>query len=516
MISQSFIRMNMQQLQHWLSRLSILVLTIGLALGVGLTPVTRAATFTVNSTNDVNDGTCDAAHCSLREAIIAANATVGTDTIAFNIPGAGPHTIQPSPALPVITSPVIIDGYTQPGSSPNTNPVGSAINAVLKIELSGVSAGIGANGVKISAGNSTVKGLVINRFNDSGINLITNGGNTIEGNFIGTSITGTIDLGNSSDGVFIGSVSNNTIGGTTAATRNLISGNNFEGIEINGSDSGATGNLVQGNYIGTDINGTVDLGNTDRGVAIYSAANNTTIGGTTETARNLISGNDSVGILIYQTTGTIVQGNTIGTDITGTADLRNASHGVEIEQSSNSTIGGITAGAGNVIAFNGADGVNIYPGTGNAIHSNSIFSNTGLGIDLQVNGVTPNDLGDGDTGANNQQNFPVLIGAASGSTIVTGTLNSTANTTFRIEFFSNTACDPSGYGEGRTFLGSTNVTTDGSGNTNLSAFFATTVPVGQYVTATATDPNNNTSEFSQCRQVVAGSFNHVYLPLVLK
>jgi len=135
--------------------------------------------------------------------------------------------------------------------------------------------------------------------------------------------------------------------------------------------------------------------------------------------------------------------------------------------------------------------------------SNSIHSNAGLGIDLGDDGVTPNDLGDFDSGANNFQNFPVLTSAISGSTSIEGTLNSTVNTTFRLEFFSNIACDPSGNGEGESFLGSTDVTTDGNGDVMFMATFPVTVPVGQFITATATDPNNDTSEFSQCSETAA-------------
>ena len=116
--------------------------------------------------------------------------------------------------------------------------------------------------------------------------------------------------------------------------------------------------------------------------------------------------------------------------------------------------------------------------------------------------MTPNDAGDGDAGANNLQNFPVLTSATSGSTTIEGTLNSASNTQFRLEFFANTACDPSGFGEGETFLGSTDVTTDGSGNASFTVTFPATVPVGQFITSTATDPDNNTSEFSQCIDVV--------------
>ena len=162
----------------------------------------HAASFTVTNISDSGPG-------SLRQAIVDANTNPGTDTITFNIPGTGPHTIQPTSALPTITDSVVIDGYTQPGASPNTNTPATGLNTVLMIELDG--GNMGANGLHITAGDSTVRGLVINRFRSSpdvwasgiGILLDTSGGNVIEGNFIGTDVTGTVDLGNSERGVAI-------------------------------------------------------------------------------------------------------------------------------------------------------------------------------------------------------------------------------------------------------------------------------------------------------------------------
>jgi CSLREA domain-containing protein len=324
-------------------------------------------------------------------------------------------------------------------------------------------------------------------------------GNLVQSNYIGTDVNGTAVLGNFY-GVDIYDAPNNTIGGTVAGERNIISGNDHDGVDIWGS--GATGNLVQGNYIGTDVNGTADLGNFGDGVLIDEAPSNT-IGGTVAGARNVISGNEWHGVDIRGSgaTGNQVQGNYIGTDVNGTAALGNSTNGVMILDAPSNTIGGTTAGAGNVIAFNVGDGVFVESGTGNLIDPNSIYSNGGLGIDLGTNGVIPNDAGDPDSGANNLQNFPVLTSANQGSTDIEGSLNSTANTQFTIDFFSNTACDPSDHGEGETSLGSTTVVTDGTGNKDFTVSFGTTVPVGRYITATATDPNNNTSEFSECIEV---------------
>ena len=440
-----------------------------------------ATEFIVTNTNDSGAG-------SLRQAILDANADPGTETIRFNIPGTSVKTITPTSALPTITDTVIIDGTTQPGFS------GTPI-----IELNGSSAAI-ANGLRITAGNSTVKGLVINRFTGHGIWLQTNGNNVIQGNYIGTDASGTLDLGNSLIGVSIDNSPNNTIGGIGVGTRNLISGNNQSGISIIGSN--AAGNLVLGNHIGTDVSGTADLGNSFNGISID--APNNTIGGTVLQARNIISGNNQSGVSISGggAGGNLVQGNYIGTAANGISSLGNSSYGVFVATSSDNTIGGTTAGAGNILAFNRDDGVYVISGTGNRILSNAIFSNSGLGIDLGADGVTPNDPGDGDTGANNLQNFPFFTSAVrNGNNVaIAGTLNSTPNQTFRIEFFGTNDLDPTGYGEGQTYLGATDITTDSSG---IATFDVTLAAIGiEYIAATATDPNNNTSEFSQGRFAV--------------
>jgi uncharacterized repeat protein (TIGR01451 family) len=372
------------------------------------------------------------------------------------------------------------------------------------------------DGVNINAPGNTIGGTalgagnVISGNNEDGVEISSSGstGNQVQGNFIGTDVNGTADLGNTDDGVSIVNAPSNTIGGTTAAARNIISGNNGDGVLVSGSS--ATGNQVRGNYIGTDGGGTADLGNSQNGVTISGSASGTIIGGTTVGARNLISGNDADGVEISSgVTGSLVQGNFIGTQVNGGSPLGNAGHGVFLSGTgSNNTIGSAAPGEGNTIAFNGGDGIFQQGGTGNTFSSNSIFSNTGLGIDLSANGVTANDSCDPDLLANNRQNFPVLTSATSSasSTTIMGTLNSTASTTFRLEFFSNASCDPSGNGEGETFLGSTTAPTDGGCNTPINVTLSS-VPSGSFITATATDPNGNTSEFSQCLAVVGCTYS---------
>lgn len=516
----------------------------------------EVATFVVTSTGDggdanTGDGVCATVAggpCTLRAAIQQANASFGANKIHFNIPPSGTKTISPDSALPTITDPVTIDGTTQPGFS------GSPI-----IELDGSSApspgSIFVNGLTISAGNTTVRGLVINRFAGVGIFVDGGSGNVIEGNYIGTNVAGTADLGNSFDGVVLFGSSSNTIGGATAPKRNVISGNNSDGVSIvgvstgnvvegnyigttatggaalgnsddgvfgGGSGSGVTGNtirgnvisgnsddgvrlngaattgnLVQGNSIGTDSTGTVDLGNGQEGVFLDGGTSGNTIVG------NVISGNQLDGILLSAAgSGNQIKGNKIGTTAAGTGDLGNTHNGIRIVGGSGTIVGGTAAGAANVISGNDANGVAVLASTGNAIQRNSIFANTGLGIDLGLGGVTANDPGDTDTGANELQNFPVLTSAvtAGGVTTIEGTLNSTPATAFTIEFFANGACDPSNHGEGQSFRGSTTVTTGPTGDASFVFVATSPIAAGEFVTATATD-SAGTSEFSKCLEV---------------
>ncbi len=747
-----------------------------------VTTVARA--FVVNSTgdggdSDLADGACNdgGGNCTLRAAIQQANATAGLDIIAFNIPGGGVHTIQPASPLPPISDTVYLDAASQPGYA------GTPL-----IELDGSLAGVSADGLTLYAGGSTVRGLAVNRFSRYGIYIVGADGNTISANFIGTDPSGTLDYGNGEAGLYLAFSSDNLIGGSAAGEGNLISGNagdgvmlslshrnqvlgntiganlsgtaaianDFSGILVSGGmtntirgnlisgngwrgvylfDSGTrnnqvaanfigtnaqgtgavpngafgiqlqdsaynliggpnpgdgnlisgngasgimmgdpvyflttldVGHTVQGNKIGTDVTGTAALPNGDQGIRIGSHVPGSfyRIGGTSiRILDNLISGNVDNGLLIVGY-AVVVQDNTIGADVTGSAYLgnggdgiyigpvdeavvrgnlisgnggsgiyiesdywtssrhtiqgniiganaagtstlgngvygidvngadnliggpnpgdgnlisRNGNHGILLERGYNTVQGNIigltadgqsplgnlgdginsflkdyqtirgnliganvngiylggsstvedniigtdatgTRNLGNIksgidngyssnntirnntIAFNGFNGVLISFGTGNTVSGNAVYSNTLLGIDLDDDSVTANDSGDADTGGNDRQNFPVLTSAAAGNNavVVQGTLNSAANTTYRLEFFASPQCDSSGYGEGRDYLGFLSVTTDSGGNASFSASLPTGSTVGYAVTATATDPDGSTSEFSQC------------------
>jgi CSLREA domain-containing protein len=482
-------------------------------------------TYTVDSTADTNTGACNPAtanDCTLRDAITAANANSGADTIDFNIPGTGVHTITSSAsALPTINDPVTIDGYSQPGASANTQTLGQGDNAVLLIELTGSQSALTVSGGATTGGSgSTIRGLAANGATTSGDQINIDASNvTITGNFIGLDPTGTTAKPSGNYGIrqqseLVGEVTNNnTIGGTTDAARNVISGNPGGGIIL--VDGGPT--VIRGNYIGPNAAGTsaaVTTAGLELGIDI--------LGGTpftvhdTSIVDNLISGNPDGGLAMNS--GGVIQGNLIGTQRDGTTALGNGNFGgIRLGLNNPVTVGGTAAGEANTIAFNANNGVSVQTNSSSkAILGNSIYSNGetdgGLGISLLDTSVFPlvNDAGDADSVPGNLgQNYPVLSSASisAGNASVSGTLNSTLSTTYRLEFFSNTACNtpspvtggpPSDFGEGQTFLGSTSVTTDASGNASFGPVsFA--VPPGQAViTSTATDPSGNTSEFSQC------------------
>jgi CSLREA domain-containing protein len=475
------------------------------------TVAVNAATFTVDSAGDEDDasignGLCATSlgTCTLRAAIQEANATTATaDTIAFAIPGSGVRTIALASALPFITTEVVIDGFTQSGSQPNSNPTG-AINAVPLIEIQGGQ--FGSCFVSIFGGQLTVKGLVINRCSSSGVEIDVNGSAVILGSFIGTNATGTAAAANSM-GIAASEGSSFTVGGLTAEARNVISGNTNRGILASGNQSGSCLATIQGNLIGADKTGTVAVPN---GVGIQGASDGTvvvvTIGGSTTGAGNVISGNTGQGIELEQhTANSVIQGNLIGTDVSGTAALGNGGIGIHVSDGP-VTIGGTSTGQANVVAFNGTDSF-FHPGIfvetnddGTLISRNSVFSNAGLGIDLAPHPANDNDPQDADTGANGRQNFPVLDTVSfPGGSSIHGTLNSTPGRTFRIEVFGNDQCDPLGHGEGKTFLGSVDTAaTDSNGDVDFTVSFGQTIGA-TLLTATATDlTTNDTSEFSAC------------------
>jgi titin len=335
--------------------------------------------------------------------------------------------------------------------------------------------------------------------NNTGVSLANNAsGNVVQGNYIGTDVKGNSERGNTYAGVQIESGQDNLIGGTEGTTPggpctgacNLISGNganNGAGIRIAGDAS--SGNQVLGNYIGTNAAGTAAIPNDDFGINVFNAPGND-IGGPEPGAGNVIAATTGAGygIILFGdgSDSNAVRGNLIGIGADGQTPLGNTVFGVRILSGDANLVGGPNAGDANVIVNNAAGIAAIGPdAVNNSFLRNSIHSNAGLGIQL-------------DPGANNDQQAPILTSAVNGSTTITGTLDSAPNTTYRIEFFANTACDGSGAGEGETFLGSADRTTDGGGHAVIDATFPSTVGAGGIITATATDPGGNTSEFSNC------------------
>jgi parallel beta-helix repeat protein len=499
----------------------------------------RGDTFTVTNTDDSGDG-------SLRKAITEANAVAGLDTIDFDIPGSGVHTIEVPTALPTVTSPVVIDGTTQPGYA------GAPL-----IELHGAN----TNGLHITAGSSTVRGLVLNGFSQvmllqtgggnviegcyigtdktgtlapfpagHGIRILDSDGNVIggsspssrnlisgtgtavnvessdgaviQGNLIGTDVTGTVALGNSG-GISLSSSNDATIGGSEPGERNVISANRGAGIAMNTG----SGHVIRGNYIGTDISGTKAIGN-DAGIN-DSGIDGLAIGGSSPGEGNLISGNNGMGIYIYNSaTDTTILGNKIGTDVTGTLPLGNITGIATANDIGGFRIGGTAPGEANVIAFNKGYlsyslpvGVLVYNTSKQIpIRGNSIHDNEGLGLALN-GGPTPNDPLDTDTGSNDQQNFPIVRSVAyGGSNIqVAGKFHSAPSTTYILDFYANPPClrFPREFLEGETYLGASELTTDAAGHADFDVTLPVAVENGARIAVTATDPVGNTSEFSQ-------------------
>src|ERR1043166_7304585 len=295
----------------------------------------RGATFTVTTTNDSGAG-------SFRQAILDANAASGPDAIEFQIPGIPPLTIMPTLPLPVLTGPVIINATTHPGYVDHPMVV-----------RDGALTAAGVVGLVIGGGGSTVRGLAINGFTADGIRLDSSG-NSIQGNYIGTDSTGTLARGNGQYGVFVLSTSANLIGGTNAADRNVIAGGNETGIYIlNGAS-----NVVQGNYIGVNAAGLLDLGNRNNGVTIFNGPGNT-VGGLTPGARNVIAGNDGSGVNLNGAgaTGNVVQGNYIGVAANALQAVSNGTDGITLNGAPGNLIGGTNAGARNLISGNGQVGI---------------------------------------------------------------------------------------------------------------------------------------------------------------
>ncbi len=485
---------------------------VGVSCDVGSYEAAAVSFCTVTTTADSGLG-------SLRNCINYANSNPGI-TIRFDIATATNRSagaddwwaISPTSPLPAITADNIdIDAATQTTNQGDTNSSGP------EVEIDGTGAGASADGFVIAAASSgnTIRGFAIGNFSDNGI-LLLGGSNTIAGNYIGLSADGTTAAANNSNdtaqqgGIRIESASN-TIGGTTDADRNVISGNRRAGIQLFGA--GATGNEIYGNYIGLDAVGTLDRGNGGEGIDFQFSVGNT-IGGPLAGQRNVISGNDSDGIEIDGGDSNVIQNNYIGTDSTGVFFVPNTRDGIDINDNAgdgatNNLIGGGNANEGNLIRGNGIYGVQVREplSVNNSIIRNNIYGNTSLDIDLNDDGVSANDANDADAGPNDILNYPNItkVRHSGGILTVDYTLDVPAGD-YRIEFFKNPGgAHGSGNGGGESYASTDTITHGGTGLEIFSYSFAGSA--GDIITSTATEEfagpaYGSTSEFSNAETAV--------------
>lgn len=430
------------------------VVGVGGSLTTSVPVLAAGATLTVRShgdrpDSDPGDGRCatagstsDARRCTLRAAIMEANATPDTDRIRFAIE-TGDHsykTLRPKSALPTITAPLTIDGTTQAGATANTAATGT--NARMRVILVGNQAGSAA-GVQATA-PVVIQGLVIYGFS-RGIQLSTGSdGSRVMGNFVGVDRTGYEARGNHGSGILV-NARDVRVGSAARADRNLVSANDSAGISLGIAARAA---IVQGNLIGTTRDGTSPLGNGADGVFVTGS-------------REHLIGGEHAG-----------QGNVIAF---------NRGNGVSL----------LSIGALDLVPRN----VRIL--------RNSISRNDRLGIDLGADGPTKNDtVPDADAGANRLQNKPRVLSAVAGSrrTTITGNLTSRRERAYRLELFQSEAGDP----EGRTFLGSAVISTGANGKTDWTFRVNARLAVGTIITATVTDVDRrDTSEFGPSKAVSA-------------
>ncbi len=594
-----------------------------------LVKLSFATIFTVTTTADSGPG-------SLRQALTDAYTPAPSHTINFNIPTSdagynsttGVWTITPLSTLPyIINSNVIIDGNTQTTNQGNTNPNGPEImlfgNGTIDYGL-----------FIFNASNCIISGLIISKF-IYGVEIAGNlaRNNQVRGNYIGTNYNASDTLGNNIGVEILGGPKHNVIGGTVAAYHNIVSGNNHIGIRIANADSniiagnyvgvdrtgayslrnydgisvegtskyniigsysvagrnlvsgnvaygipvfgaGCNNNTIIGNYIGTDVTGTIAIPNT-YGVLFDDGASFNLLGGRKAGAGNLISGNSGYGVFIYNNStnsdtvrgnligtqangtqalpninGVVIDGiprynvvdsnvisgnlqqgivihatgtdynvitrNYIGTDITGQTAIPNQIDGIRIGEGPQHNLIGGSLTNGNIIANNGGNGVTIMTEGDyfNIISANSIHHNSLLGIDLYPAGVTANDAGDGDTGPNFGMNYPVITQAdynsVSGNFLIAGTIDTPSTNTVNIDLYKSDN-NISGYGQGEKYL--TSITPDATGNFNVVV--VTGIWGGDKVTATATDAQGNTSEFSASVMVSGIEDNLGQLPFTL-
>ena len=350
--------------------------------------------------------------------------------------------------------------------------------------------GIGVGGTEPVIGGSTAAERNLVPGNSSQGILLSGTNNLVQGNYIGTDVTGAFDLGNGGYGVRIYGATGGELGGDTVAKGNLISGNS-RGVSF---EQGATGVVLRNNIIGLNASMLAKLPNAGNAIDLFTSGN--TIG--TAGAGNVLTGNDRSGILISgHASGNMIQGNWIGTNKVLAAGLGNLTGGIYITDGYDNFIGGPGPGEGNVIAHNAYVGAWIERGDSNDFSRNAIYGNDRLGIDVGELGPQLNDDQDADIAGNRRQNFPLLTSVVAGATTeIDGLLKNEPNTLYRVEFFTSPSCDVSGFGEGDVYFATGDVMTGPDGTGVIDASLASTA--APFMSATVTDPQGNTSEFSPC------------------
>jgi CSLREA domain-containing protein len=432
--------------------------------------------------SNIGDGVCEIAAgtniCTLRAAIQEANADNNLTGIQFDIPGvatpAAPHILNLDWALPQITSPVIIDGQSEPDfvSSP-----------VIQLDCTNIA--WGTYGLYLNTDDSEIKGFSMIKGKEADLR-VDGDNNLIQGNYVGLRADGIEDGFQSGISGITVNGDNNLIGGNTNLNRNVITAHSAD-LRVDGDN-----NLIQGNYLGTKADGTMSINSASNTLIIYGA--NNLVGGTDSSEANLIGGFWSEGLYINGGSGNLVQGNYIGENTLGDA-ISDPNNGlltaVTLEDSLDTILEDNTI-------LNADRGVYISGlSTGNKLSRNIIRSVSG-GLGIVLSGSGANDDDDVDAGVNEFQNYPQLtdITINPGDVDIEGVLNSAPNTQYDIEFFyDTTVINSEEFGQGEFYIGSTTVTTDAQGEVDYSLNFPVVVPVGAHFSATATDPNGNTSQF---------------------
>lgn len=441
---------------------------------------------------------------TLRQALLDSNQTTNAEVIRFNVAGGCPATITLTTPLPTVTSPVTIDGFSQPGSSPNESS--TAYDGVHCVK---VRSGEASHALRLQPPADrlqTVRGLQFEGFTDAQVIVEGAGSARVQGNvFTRYVVVGAVQP---LDAIRVTGADGTEIGGDDAGQRNRIAYAQEAGVHL----AGGAARIVRNNLIGLHADGYGDGGN---GVGIHVVD-----GVGDQILDNVIGHSGAQGILVEGAASSDleIEGNDIGWSLVAnpdqvpSRDAGNATNGIRIAAGTSHRV------ASNRIAYNGTDGLVVLAAADRThIVTNRIHDNAQLGIDLSPDGVDPqdSDLTDDGTGGNDGQNFPVLTAAAGSEQegVVTGTLNSLSGS-YRVLLYASANCDASGHGEGEGYIGGVTVViptvadlpVDGTASfsADVGNVFYGPGLIGKAITATASDDDGNTSEFSACIDYTPG------------